>query len=101
MIKNHMWGGGSFVDFDFEVSRKVLWCFGALVVLWCFGAIGALMNRVLQPRPLVVLGLNVWMDRCGPLGASVLFRSFMVVYAGHESQIFSKVANVYFHHCFT
>jgi hypothetical protein len=25
------------------------------------GAIGALMNRVLQPRPLVVLGLNVWM----------------------------------------
>ena len=23
------------------------------------GAIGALMNRVLQPRPLVVLGLNV------------------------------------------
>jgi len=26
-----------------------------------FGAIGALMNIVLQPRPLVVLGLNVWM----------------------------------------
>jgi hypothetical protein len=25
------------------------------------GAIEALMNRVLQPRPLVVLGLNVWM----------------------------------------
>jgi len=25
------------------------------------GAIGALMNRVRQPRPLVVLGLNVWM----------------------------------------
>jgi hypothetical protein len=25
------------------------------------GAIGALMNRVLQPRPLVFLGLNVWM----------------------------------------
>ena len=25
------------------------------------GAIGALMNRVLQPRPLIVLGLNVWM----------------------------------------
>jgi len=25
------------------------------------GAIGALMNRVLQPRPLVVIGLNVWM----------------------------------------
>ena len=25
------------------------------------GAIGALMNRVLQPRPLVVLGLTVWM----------------------------------------
>ena len=24
-------------------------------------AIGALMNRVRQPRPLVVLGLNVWM----------------------------------------
>ena len=24
------------------------------------GAIGALMNRVRQPRPLVVLGLNVW-----------------------------------------
>ena len=23
------------------------------------GAIGALMNRVLQPRPLIVLGLNV------------------------------------------
>ena len=26
-----------------------------------FGAIGALMNRVRQPHPLVVLGLNVWM----------------------------------------
>ena len=26
------------------------------------GAIGALMNRVYQPRPLIVLGLNVWMD---------------------------------------
>jgi hypothetical protein len=25
------------------------------------GAIGALLNIVLQPRPLVVLGLNVWM----------------------------------------
>ena len=25
------------------------------------GAIGALLNRVLPPRPLVVLGLNVWM----------------------------------------
>ena len=25
------------------------------------GGIGALMNRVLQPRPLVVLGLTVWM----------------------------------------
>ena len=25
------------------------------------GAIGALMNRVLQPHPLLVLGLNVWM----------------------------------------
>ena len=25
------------------------------------GDIGALLNRVLQPRPLVVLGLNVWM----------------------------------------
>ena len=25
------------------------------------GAIGALMNRVLQPHPLIVLGLNVWM----------------------------------------
>ena len=25
------------------------------------GALGALMNRVLQPRPLVVLGLTVWM----------------------------------------
>ena len=25
------------------------------------GAIGALMNIVLQPRPLLVLGLNVWM----------------------------------------
>ena len=28
-----------------------------------FGAVGALMNRVLQPRPLVVLGLNVWTGR--------------------------------------
>ena len=28
---------------------------------YSIGAIGALMNRVLQPRPLVVLGLNVWM----------------------------------------
>ena len=27
----------------------------------CIGAIGALLNIVLQPRPLVVLGLNVWM----------------------------------------
>ena len=25
------------------------------------GAIGALMNMVLQPHPLIVLGLNVWM----------------------------------------
>jgi len=25
------------------------------------GAIGALMNKVRQPRPLIVLGLNVWM----------------------------------------
>ena len=25
------------------------------------GAIGALMNMVLQPRPLIVLRLNVWM----------------------------------------
>jgi len=30
-------------------------------LLFTIGAIGALMNRVLQPRPLVVLGLNVWM----------------------------------------
>ena len=29
--------------------------------LGAIGAIGALMNRVLQPHPLVVLGLNVWM----------------------------------------
>ena len=29
--------------------------------LRAIGAIGALMNRVLQPRPLVVRGLNVWM----------------------------------------
>ena len=28
---------------------------------FAIGAIGALMNRVLQPRPLVVRGLNVWM----------------------------------------
>ena len=31
------------------------------VQVGCFGAIGALMNIVLQPRPLLVLGLNVWM----------------------------------------
>ena len=50
-------------------------------VLWVrffpIGAIGALMNRVLQPRPLVALGLNVWMGTaagadelgsCGLLG---------------------------------
>ena len=36
-----------------DSSREALVC--------PFGAIGALMNRVLQPRPLVVLGLNVWM----------------------------------------
>ena len=28
---------------------------------YTIGAIGALMNRVLQPHPLLVLGLNVWM----------------------------------------
>ena len=28
--------------------------------MFSIGAIGALMNRVLQPRLLVVLGLNVW-----------------------------------------
>jgi hypothetical protein len=33
----------------------VLWCFGAI------GAIGALINRVRQPRTLVVLGLNAEM----------------------------------------
>ena len=33
----------------------------ALQVERTIGAIGALMNRVLQPRPLVVLGLTVWM----------------------------------------
>ena len=33
---------------------------GPVGPVW-IGAIGALMNRVLQPRPLVVLGLNVWM----------------------------------------
>jgi len=30
-------------------------------VVSAIGAIGALMDRVIQPRPLIVLGLNVWM----------------------------------------
>ena len=34
---------------------------GHLPITTPIGAIGALMNRALQPRPLVVLGLNVWM----------------------------------------
>ena len=38
-------------------SRRV----SRLEQLSSIGAIGALMNRVRQPRPLVVLGLNVWM----------------------------------------
>ena len=33
-------------------------CLSCVLVL---GAIGPLLNRVLQPRPLLVLGLNVWM----------------------------------------
>jgi len=32
-----------------------------LLTFLAIGDIGALMNRVHQPRPLVVLGLNVWM----------------------------------------
>ena len=37
------------------------------------GAIGALMNRVLQPRPLIVLGLKVWMGTAA--GADELVES--------------------------
>jgi hypothetical protein len=37
-----------------------------------FTPIGALMNRVLQPRPLVVLGRNVWMGTAAGADATKL-----------------------------
>jgi len=43
--------------------------------LTAIGAIGALMNRVLQPRPLAVLGLNVWMGTAA--GADELVQQFL------------------------
>ena len=42
------------------------------------------MNRVLQPRPLIVLGLNVWMGTAA--GADELVAEVLVQGFGHVSR---------------
>ena len=48
-------------NFLLSISRATDESFRSFRFSCAIGAIGALLNIVLQPRPLVVLGLNVWM----------------------------------------
>ena len=73
-------------------AKSLLQSFRSFRFFEVIGAIGALMNRVRQPRPSIVLGLNVWVGTAAGADELVEILPHVQGYLAHKKHLGTPVS---------